>query len=78
MLVRCRCAKQLIPPNKILNPYNITICLADRHFAKHEMKNMPEQHNQSQRSYYTCLMHAEIHDEQPGNCPKCGMKLIKK
>jgi CopA family copper-resistance protein len=27
---------------------------------------------------YTCPMHHEIHDTKPGNCPKCGMKLIKK
>jgi CopA family copper-resistance protein len=27
--------------------------------------------------YYTCPMHPEIHASQPGNCPKCGMKLVK-
>jgi CopA family copper-resistance protein len=26
---------------------------------------------------YTCPMHAEIHASKPGNCPKCGMKLVK-
>lgn len=26
---------------------------------------------------YTCPMHPEIHAAKPGNCPKCGMKLIK-
>jgi len=26
---------------------------------------------------YTCPMHPEIHDSKPGNCPKCGMKLVK-
>ncbi|WP_344848257.1 multicopper oxidase domain-containing protein [Pedobacter jeongneungensis] len=26
---------------------------------------------------YTCPMHPEIHDSKPGNCPKCGMKLIR-
>ena len=26
---------------------------------------------------YTCVMHPEIHSGKPGNCPKCGMKLIK-
>lgn len=25
---------------------------------------------------YTCPMHPEIHAAEPGNCPKCGMKLI--
>ncbi len=26
---------------------------------------------------YTCPMHPEIHSPKPGNCPKCGMKLVK-
>ncbi|WP_292945670.1 multicopper oxidase domain-containing protein [Mucilaginibacter sp. 44-25] len=26
---------------------------------------------------YTCPMHPDIHSAQPGNCPKCGMKLVK-
>ncbi len=26
---------------------------------------------------YTCPMHPEIHAKELGNCPKCGMKLIK-
>src|SRR3954470_2871783 len=25
---------------------------------------------------YTCPMHPEVITEQPGNCPKCGMKLV--
>ncbi|WP_288073153.1 multicopper oxidase domain-containing protein [Hydrotalea sp.] len=29
-------------------------------------------------SYYTCVMHPEIHADKPGNCPKCGMVLYKK
>jgi Cu(I)/Ag(I) efflux system membrane fusion protein len=29
------------------------------------------------KSYYTCSMHPQIHEEHPGNCPICGMKLIK-
>lgn len=28
-------------------------------------------------TYYTCPMHPEIHSSKPGNCPKCGMKLVK-
>jgi hypothetical protein len=28
--------------------------------------------------YYTCVMHPEIHQDQPGKCPKCGMTLVKK
>jgi Cu(I)/Ag(I) efflux system membrane fusion protein len=29
------------------------------------------------KSYYTCSMHPQIHEDHPGNCPICGMKLIK-
>ena len=25
---------------------------------------------------YTCTMHPEVISEQPGYCPKCGMKLV--
>lgn len=27
---------------------------------------------------YTCSMHPEVHENHPGNCPVCGMTLIKK
>ncbi|KKS80061.1 MAG: Cation transporting ATPase, E1-E2 family [Candidatus Beckwithbacteria bacterium GW2011_GWA2_43_10] len=31
------------------------------------------------QDYYTCSMHPEIKQDQPGQCPKCGgMKLVKK
>lgn len=26
--------------------------------------------------YYTCPMHPQIHRDEPGNCPICGMKLV--
>ena len=29
-------------------------------------------------SIYTCVMHPEVQQATPGNCPKCGMTLIKK
>jgi len=29
------------------------------------------------KAYYTCSMHPQIHEEKPGDCPICGMKLIK-
>jgi CopA family copper-resistance protein len=36
-----------------------------------------ESTNQPQPVTYTCVMHPEIHATKPGNCPKCGMKLVK-
>ena len=32
--------------------------------------------NKGQAVTYTCPMHPEIHASKPGNCPKCGMKLV--
>lgn len=32
---------------------------------------------QEKTVFYTCPMHPEIHADKPGNCPKCGMKLVK-
>lgn len=40
--------------------------------------NKKETKQQPQPVIYTCPMHSEIHATKPGNCPKCGMKLVKK
>jgi len=29
------------------------------------------------KAYYTCSMHPQVHEERDGNCPICGMKLIR-
>lgn len=29
------------------------------------------------KAYYTCSMHPQVHEDHPGNCPICSMKLIK-
>ncbi len=47
-------------------------------FAQHDMNHMESIKKQpSQAATYTCPMHPEIHASKPGNCPKCGMKLVK-
>jgi FtsP/CotA-like multicopper oxidase with cupredoxin domain/uncharacterized Zn finger protein (UPF0148 family) len=33
---------------------------------------------QTTKVVYTCPMHPEIQQSKPGNCPKCGMTLVKK
>ncbi len=36
------------------------------------------QRESQERVFYTCSMHSEIIREKPGNCPICGMELIRK
>lgn len=31
-----------------------------------------------EQEVYTCPMHPEVVSNEPGNCPKCGMKLVPK
>jgi hypothetical protein len=37
-----------------------------------------QQQMQPKRAVYTCPMHPQIHSDEPGNCPICGMKLVPK
>ena len=71
-----------------------TLILSTTTFAQHDMKDMPGMKMQkgetkrpaaknvsstpSQKVIYTCLMHPEVKMDKPGNCLKCGMKLVKK
>jgi len=32
----------------------------------------------SETIQYTCSMHPEVVQDKPGDCPKCGMKLVEK
>ncbi len=57
----------------------IIFILATYSFAQaQDMKGMDmNKKEQTQQVTYTCPMHPEIHATKPGNCPKCGMKLVK-
>jgi len=39
-------------------------------------KNISNQ-EQSKTVEYTCTMHPEVISDKPGQCPKCGMDLVK-
>ncbi|MGI8634509.1 MAG: multicopper oxidase domain-containing protein, partial [Segetibacter sp.] len=58
----------------------IFLLLAGVTLKAQDMKGMkmPKQENKKQTERYTCVMHPEIQSSKPGNCPKCGMKLVKK
>src|SRR5437764_1456424 len=34
------------------------------------------EHEHEKIQKYTCPMHPEVITDHPGNCPKCGMKLV--
>lgn len=42
--------------------------------CKHKPKPIANQQN---KVYYTCSMHPRVHEDHDGNCPICGMKLIR-
>ena len=43
-------------------------------------KPSDHEHGAGQVHQYTCPMkeHADVISDKPGNCPKCGMKLVEK
>ena len=47
-------------------------------------KNSPKENTATEETTvaktgtYTCSMHPEVQSDKPGDCPKCGMALIKK
>lgn len=46
--------------------------------VKQVQKPKPVKSVKPEKMVYTCPMHPEVQSDKPGNCPKCGMKLIKK
>lgn len=52
------------------------LCFGQLAFAQHQGHNTSAK-QKGQPVTYTCPMHPEIHASKPGNCPKCGMKLVK-
>ncbi|NRF40109.1 multicopper oxidase domain-containing protein [Pedobacter foliorum] len=49
-------------------------CFGQLVFAQHQGHTPSDQ--KKEPITYTCPMHPEIHTDKPGNCPKCGMKLV--
>ncbi|HEY8658496.1 MAG TPA: vitamin K epoxide reductase family protein [Hanamia sp.] len=41
-------------------------------------QNTKQPHKEGSATSYTCPMHPEVVSDKPGNCPKCGMALVKK
>jgi Cu(I)/Ag(I) efflux system membrane fusion protein len=59
-----------------MNKLKIVVLLLVLVVAACKQKPLQEAKQQN-KVYYTCSMHPQVHEEHPGNCPICGMKLIK-
>src|SRR5579872_388718 len=46
-------------------------------FVACKQKSQPIAIIAQSNAYYTCSMHPQVHLDHDGNCPICGMKLIK-
>ena len=46
-------------------------------FSACKPKTEPLTAKTQNKAYYTCSMHPQVHEDKPGNCPICGMKLIR-
>ncbi len=43
-----------------------------------KQKANKEKHEHVAEVVYTCPMHPEVQEKEPGKCPKCGMDLVEK
>ncbi len=55
----------------------------DKNTAQHTEETKDEQggdndSKEESKSIYICPMHPEVQNDEPGECPKCGMALVKK
>lgn len=57
--------------------YVLFICLFIALFTACKQKPQGAVIKTQSKAYYTCSMHPQVHEEHPGNCPVCSMKLIK-
>jgi Cu(I)/Ag(I) efflux system membrane fusion protein len=68
-------AKALLKPKEMNKLIYLALLLVVFFAAcKHKPKPIVNQQN---KAYYTCSMHPQVHEDHDGNCPICGMKLIK-
>jgi Heavy metal binding domain len=46
------------------------------HRTATDQQQVREKEQEQDKKKYTCPMHPEVVKDHPGNCPKCGMKLV--
>lgn len=59
-------------------PAVMALALATAAFGVTGCKKAEHAQGDSKTVQYTCSMHPEVVKDAPGDCPKCGMKLVEK
>lgn len=57
--------------------FTISIALAFHACSNTPSKSPAVESKADEKVVYTCTMHPEVQTDKPGNCPKCGMELIR-
>ncbi len=55
-----------------------TGCNGSSHNDHSAQDGGPPAQKTEKTAQYTCPMHLEVVQTKPGDCPKCGMKLVEK
>lgn len=75
-------AAEPVKPMYSDHPASVQSQSSDTSMKKTELKSMKAAGDTMAKAvdagYWTCTMHPDIHKGEPGNCPKCGMKLVNK
>ncbi len=79
-----KCGMNLVPMDEAANAEETHDCCksetetAAKHEHKvHDHKSHEHHHDNAETTgKYTCPMHPEIIQDEPGSCPKCGMNLV--
>lgn len=53
-------------------------CTGSDHNQQAGQTTDPAASNSEKKVQYICSMHPEVVQDKPGDCPKCGMKLVEK
>ena len=61
----------------VVSLFSFSAILAQNHNHDHSKEGHKKMKMDAKKEY-TCSMHPEVKSDKPGDCPKCGMKLIEK